>query len=149
MRIYSDTSYLVSLLYPGDKKHAGARKFFSAHATDQWLTSTWSQFETANSLRQLCLANPGPKPLVAESLRRLFKYWHSRGPFLFVETQLDEAVNECQHLSAAHATAMRMRSADVVHVALLEQMTPDLFVTRDEDQFKLAQQRAFPAQLLP
>jgi hypothetical protein len=36
-----------------------------------------------------------------------------------------------------------MRSADVLHVALLEQIAPDLFLTRDGDQFALAQARGF------
>ncbi len=148
MKIYADSSFLVSCLYPGDSHHAKARKFFQRHAADQWLTSGWSQFETANGLRQLCLAAHGPKPVVVESIRRLFKHWHARGPFRVAETDVAEAVNECQQLSAAHATAMRMRSADVLHVALLEQIAPDLFVTRDADQFALATQRAFPAQLI-
>ena len=42
-----------------------------------------------------------------------------------------------------------MRSADVLHVALLEQIEHDLFVTRDRDQHALAVSRAFKSQLLP
>lgn len=42
-----------------------------------------------------------------------------------------------------------MRSADVLHVALMEQITPDLFVTRDKDQHALAASRAFVSRLLP
>ena len=149
MRIYADTSFLVSCLYPQDAHHAEARTFFRQHGGAEWLTSEWSRFETNNNLRQLCLAGHGPSAIVAESLRRLFKHWHGQGPFVLVEADMAEAIAECQQLSAAHAAAMRMRSADVLHVALLEQITPDLFVTRDTDQFQLAVQRAFPAQLLP
>lgn len=149
MRIYADSSFLVSCLYPPDKGHAAAKGFFNRHPGAEWLTTSWSQFETANSLRQLCLASNGPTPITAESIRRLFKHWHARGPFCLVETQLEEAMTECQQLSAAHGTAMRMRSADVLHVAFLEQINPDLFVTRDAEQFKLANQRALPAQLIP
>ena len=43
---------------------------------------------------------------------------------------------------------LRMRAADVLHVALLEEINPDLFVTRDKDQHALAVARAFPARLL-
>ena len=149
MRIYADTSFLVSCLYPPDTQHAPARNFFRQHASAEWLTSEWSQFETNHSLRQLCLAGHGPKAVVAEGIRRLFKHWHGHGPFVLVEAEMGEAIAECQQLSAAHGAAWRMRSADVLHVALLEQITPDLFVTRDADQFQLAVQRAFPAQLLP
>ena len=149
MRIYADSSFLVSRLYPPDKGYAAAQLFFSQHARATWLTSGWSQFETANSLRQLCRAPAGPSAIVVEAIRRLFKRWHERGPFEAVEVQMEEAVQECQQLSAAHATALQMRSADVLHVALLEQINPDLFVTRDAAQYELALQRAFPARLVP
>jgi len=148
VRIYADSSFLVSCLYPADLHHAPARSFFRQYASAEWLTTEWSQFETANSLRQLCLASRGPKPMVVESIRRLFKHWHTRGPFQLADTEMSEAIQECQQLSAAHAAAQRMRSAAVLHVALLEQIVPDLFVTRDADQFALATQRAFPAQLV-
>ena len=39
--------------------------------------------------------------------------------------------------------------ADTLHVALLEQLNPDLFVTRDRDQFDLAQARGFTCRYLP
>jgi hypothetical protein len=42
-----------------------------------------------------------------------------------------------------------MRSADTLHVALLEQLGPDLFVTRDKDRFDLAQARGFTCHYLP
>ena len=50
---------------------------------------------------------------------------------------------------ATLSAQMKMRSADVLHVALLEQITPDLFVTRDKDQHALAVNRAFKSRLLP
>ncbi len=148
MRIYPDTSFLVSLLYSGDRSHAASEAFFVAQTTAEWVTSEWLLFETNNSLRQLCLARNGPDKIMIEGVRRLFKRWHERGNFTRVDADMADAVTECQQLSAAHAIALRMRSADVLHVALLEQINPDLFVTRDADQFKLASQRAFPAQLL-
>ena len=149
MNIYADPSFLVSLLYCGDTAHKKAVTFFSAQSGAQWITSSWSHFETVNSLRQLCLSNPGPEPAKIEGVRRLFKHWHERGPFLLLETETNEAVLECQQLSGAHATRTRMRSADVLHVALLEQITPDLFVTRDKDQHELAVSRAFKSVLIP
>ncbi len=149
MKIYADTSFLVSLLYPGDARHKAARVFYAARLQDEWLISEWSLFETVNSLRQLCLRNHGPKPPTAEAIRRLFKSWHERGPFLRVKTDTDEAMTECQQLSALHAATLKMRSADVLHVALLEQINPDLFVTRDQDQHDLAAARGFRAQFLP
>lgn len=148
MRIYADPSLLISRLYPGDSGHAAACAAFRKYARATWLTSAWAEFETINSLRQICLRKPGPLPAVAEALRRLFRHWHQAGPFDRVETDLPEALRECGQLSAAHGTALRMRSADVLHVALLEQINPDLFLTRDKDQFALALARAFPAELV-
>lgn len=149
MRIYADTSFLVSLLCATEKSHAAARAFFVAHPGAEWVTSLWSQFETVNTLRQLCLASGGPKAEEVEAVRRLFKHWHTRGTFQLAETDLAEALTECQQLSAAAGNTQRMRSADVLHVALLEQITPSLFVTRDKDQHALAARRAFVSRLLP
>jgi predicted nucleic acid-binding protein len=141
VRIYADTSFLVSLLYPADVCHQKARNTFASYFNDDWLTSDWSQFETVNSLRQLCLA--GLSAARAEALVRLFKQWHKAGPFELVSASCEEALRDCRQLSAAHANTSRMRSADVLHVALLEQIAPDLFLTRDGDQFALAQARGF------
>ncbi len=148
MRIYADTSFLVSLLYPSDRQHLACRAFFQPLAHEEWLTSAWSEFETLNSLRQLCLDSAGPHAATVEAIRRLFKHWHTRGPFREVETNLDVAGREARRMSATHATTLRMRAADVLHVALLEEINPDLFVTRDRDQHSLAVARAFPARLL-
>ncbi len=146
MRIYADSSFLVSFLYSPDTGHASARQAFQKNGGDVWLTSDWSRFETMNSLRQICLN--GWEPADAEAIIRLFKQLHRIGPFEPVDTRMDEAAQECAQLSAAHGSRLRMRSADVLHVALLEQITPDIFLTRDKDQFALAKSRAFPAVLI-
>lgn len=148
MRIYADTSFLVALLCRTDKAHAGSRNFFLTHASDMWLTSSWSLFETRNAIRQLCLMSGGISPGQAEAVLRLFRHWHRNGNFETVGANLNEAAREVQQLSATHATTLRMRAADALHVALLEEINPDLFVTRDRDQHALAVARAFPARLL-
>jgi predicted nucleic acid-binding protein len=149
LRVYADTSFLVSLLYAPDSGHAAARSEFFAHRGATWITSDWSQFETVNGLRQLCRRYPSLKPEVPEALRRYFKHLHRAGQFALAETDLPEAVREGQQYSTAHGCASPMRCADVLHVALLEQINPDLFVTRDRHQHALAQARAFRSQLVP
>lgn len=148
MRIYADTSFLVSLLYFQDTAHAAAKNFFLNQRTADWIASLWSEFETVNSLRQLCLIQNGPTPAEIEALRRLFKHQFTHGNFEREHVEMDEAIIECHTISAAHATAMRMRSADVLHIAILEQVTPDLFVTRDKEQHDLALARAFQSVLI-
>jgi predicted nucleic acid-binding protein len=147
--IYADTSYLVARLYPGDLHHAQAKRFFSRHAAATWVTSSWSQFETVNALRQLCLHRPGPDKALIEAIRLLFKHWHKNGPFQLERLDLEEALNDCRKISAAFGASLRMRTADTLHVALLEQIQPADFVTRDRDQFDLAQRRGFKCHLVP
>lgn len=149
MRIYADPSFLVSLLFPTDAGHAAAKAVFLAHPGAAWLTSEWSQFETVNSLRQLCRKYTALAREVPEGLRRYFKHLHRAGQFEFQETDLLEAVRDGQQYSTAHGCTLTMRGADVLHVALLEQLNPDLFVTRDRHQHALALARAFRSQLVP
>jgi predicted nucleic acid-binding protein len=149
MRIYADTSFLVSLLHPGEHSHAAARTFFQSKPDADWISSAWSQFETFNTLRQFCLQVRGARPEQAEALRRVFKHWHARGSFILETADMDEAVQESAQISAADGSTMRMRSADLLHIALLEQIPHDLFVTRDRDQHVIATRRAFKSQLLP
>ena len=101
MRIYADSSFLISLLNRGEKQHQPARRFYLSHPTAEWVTSAWSQFETLNGLRQLCLAAPGNTPEQAEALRRLFKHWHERGNFTFEPTEPADAIQECSQISSA------------------------------------------------
>lgn len=149
MKIYADTSFLVSLLYPGDKKHGAAFAFFAQRQGEEWQTTEWSVFETLNTLRQLCLPQPGAQPHAIEAIRRLFKHWHRNGAFTRTEVDLPAALAEAQQLSSAHGNSLRMRSADVLHVAMMGELNPDLFITRDKDQHTLAVAAGVNSVLLP
>jgi predicted nucleic acid-binding protein len=149
MTIYADTSFLVASLYAGHPQHVTARTFLLAHAADDWFTSQWSRFETLNTFRQLTRDPAGPKIAAVESLRRLFRHLHRRGPFVNFDSDLESAAQECQRISAAWAVKLKMRSADVLHVAILDELRPNLFVTRDKDQHQLANELGFVCQLLP
>ena len=94
MKIYADTSFLVSLLYPGDRQHGAAIAFFRQWEGEDWQTTDWSQFETVNTLRQLCLGRPGAQPHAIESIRRLFKHWHRNGSFERHDVDLGGALSE-------------------------------------------------------
>ena len=48
-------------------------------------------------------------------------------------------------MSAGHAATVKCRAADILHVAILEQLNPDTFVTGDGDQAALAIARGFRA----
>jgi predicted nucleic acid-binding protein len=145
MRIYPDSSFLVSWLCSADKLNRKARTWFSAHQEDEWLLSDWSQFETLNSLRSLCLQTHGPKLVRIEATRRYFKHLLYHGPFEYERVDWQEALRDCNQISAGFAARMKARSADTLHVALLEQVNPDLFVSGDRDQIALAKARGFRA----
>src|SRR5437867_12831061 len=146
MTIYADTSFLVSWLYGKDTQHNKARQWFAANSLENWMVSPWSEFETINSLRSLCLRTPGPTPELAEALRRLFKRIVQTGRLERLEIDWDLVLRDAAQISAAHAAAIKCRAADILHVAILEQLNPDMFVSGDSDQVALATARGFRAQ---
>ena len=145
MRIYADASFLVPWLYSGDKQNRKARSWFTAHQNADWVLSDWSRFETLNSLRGLCLQSPGPKPERIEALRRYFNHLIYQGPFDYERVDWQEAMRDANQISAGFATRLKARSADTLHIAILEQINPDTFVSGDRDQVALAKARGFQA----
>ena len=55
----------------------------------------------------------------------------------------DEVLQDAHQISAGFAARHKARSADILHVAMLEQINPDLFVSGDKDQLTLATARGF------
>ena len=143
MTIYPDASFLVSWLYKPDPLNAKARAWFANHQTHDFLISDWARFETINTLRDLCLRPHPPKPELIEALRRYFSHLLRLGPFEFAAVDWDEVLKDAYQISAAFAARLKARSADVLHVAVLDQLNPDLFVSGDKDQLTLAIARGF------
>jgi predicted nucleic acid-binding protein len=143
MTIYPDASFLVSWLYKPDPLNAKARVWFSKHQTDDFLVSDWARFETVNTLRDLRLRPGPPKLELIEALRRYFSRLLQAGPFEFASVDWDKALQDAHQISAGFAARLKARSADVLHVAMLEQINPDLFVSGDKDQLTLATARGF------
>jgi hypothetical protein len=52
-------------------------------------------------------------------------------------------LKDAHQISAGFAARLKARSADALHVAILEQLNPDLFVSGDRDQLTLATARGF------
>ena len=143
MTIYPDASFLVSWLYTPDPLNPKARAWFSQHQTDEFLISDWARFETINTLRDLCLRPNPPKRELVEGLRRYFGHLLHIGPFEFAAVDWDEVLKDAHQISAGFAARFKARSADVLHVAILEQLNPDVFVSGDKDQVALATARGF------
>jgi predicted nucleic acid-binding protein len=143
MTIYPDASFLVSWLYRPDPLNAKARAWFARHQTADFLISDWSRFETINTLRALCLRPNPPRQELVEALRRYFSHLLNNGPFELPAVDWDEALKDAHQISAAFGAKFKARSADTLHVAILEQLNPDLFVSGDKDQLVLATARGF------
>ena len=143
MRVYADTSFFVSWLYVKDIHHGRARHWFSTHAREEWIVSPWSEFETINSVRSLCVRSPGPTREYAEGLRRFFKRLFAEGPLERQEVDWDIVLRDAAQISAGYAATLKARAADILHVAILEQRNPDIFVSGDGDQVSLAIARGF------
>jgi len=143
MTIYPDASFLVSWLYKPDPLNAKARLWFAKHQTGDFLISDWSRFETINTLRDLCLRPHPPRQELIEALRRFFSHLLQVGPFEWAAVDWDEALKDAHQISAGFAARLKARSADTLHVAILEQLNPDLFVSGDKDQLALATARGF------
>ena len=143
MRIYPDASFLVSWLYRPDPLNAKARAWFTSHQTDDFVVSDWARFETINTLRDLCRRPHPPQPELVEGLRRYFYHLLEVGPFEFGAVDWDEALKDAHQISAGFAVRLKARSADVLHIAMLEQLSPDLVVSGDQDQLALATARGF------
>ena len=143
MTIYPDASFLVSWLYKPDSLNAKARAWFLSHQSDDFLVSDWARFETINTLRDLCLRPHPPSRDLIESLRRYFSRLLQVGPFELMAVNWDEALQDAHQISASFASQRTARSADVLHVSILEQINPDPFVSGDKDQLALATARGF------
>jgi predicted nucleic acid-binding protein len=143
MTIYPDASFLVSWLYKADPLNAKARVWFARHQSGDFLISDWARFETINTLRDLCLRPHPPKEELIEALRRYFSHLLQAGPLEFAAVDWDEALQDAHQISAGFAARLKARGADVLHVAILEQLNPDLFVSGDKDQLALAAARGF------
>jgi len=144
--IYPDTSFLVSFLAGWETHHGLAISWFKAHIAEEWLVTPWAEFETLNALRQMCREPNGPSPSRVEAVRRYWRHLFRAGPFVRRSVDWLATMAACQELSAAFSVRQRMRSADTLHVALLDQILPDLFVTADGDQHALALARGFNAE---
>jgi predicted nucleic acid-binding protein len=94
MRVYPDSSFLVSWLYARDTNHGRAAQWFASHQTDEWVISAWAEFETINTLRGLVLHSPGPSAASMEARRRYFKHLFHAGPLTRAAVDWFEALKE-------------------------------------------------------
>ena len=52
-------------------------------------------------------------------------------------------LRDAAQISTGYAATLKARAADILHVAILEQLNPDIFVSGDGDQVSLAIARGF------
>jgi hypothetical protein len=74
----------------------------------------------ANDHLSRCLV----KQELIEALRHYFSHLLQAGPFEFTAVDWDAVLKDAHQISAGFAARLKARSADVLHVAILEQVNP-------------------------
>jgi predicted nucleic acid-binding protein len=78
---------------------------------------------------------------IDRGLEALFLSFAASRPLEFTAVDWDVVLKDAHQISAGFAARLKARSADALHVAILEQVNPDLFVSGDKDQLRLATAR--------
>jgi predicted nucleic acid-binding protein len=139
-RIYPDTSYWVAMRCRADSNHEAWLRFHPQIEHARLLWSPWTHFEVYNTFRQMTLGEDAP--LTAAEARQLIASLEkevNRGCWDPITTDWREQLREAREISAEFGYRYRMRSGDVVHVAIARLAGADAFITCDEDQCELAQ----------
>ena len=141
MTYYADTSFWLALLFPADRQHATAMRYYEGKEESTWLVSPWAELETLNALRQLSLRNPAPITVAqVDRLRRRWRYYLAIGQFARTKPDWEEVFVEAHAISSAQAGTRVCRGADLLHVALADRLAADVFVTLDTDQATVARE---------
>ncbi|MHB8654729.1 MAG: type II toxin-antitoxin system VapC family toxin [Terriglobia bacterium] len=133
MRIYADTSVLVSLYIPEKHSPYVARQMASNPAV--WLTpfhvAEWTHAVEQQVFRRV--ASRGEANIVYE------RFQQHRESGLWIEVALPDSVFDlCADLARRHGARLGVRTLDTLHVACALELKAERFWTFDDRQKKLA-----------
>jgi predicted nucleic acid-binding protein len=137
MRVYCDTSFLVSLLVEPDVNHPAARKV-AAKFTEPVPYTLWCELEFTHSLRRAAVLR---QISLSEHDAVLRQIADDEAAGLLLRPVLNHALNhaKARELSKRHTAAMpSLRSADIFHVASALLLGSDAFASFDRRQRELA-----------
>lgn len=134
MRVYVDTSFLISLYSP-DANSTTAAHIMQA-SKNVHVVSTLTELETANAL-QLRVFRKEISPAEAKSSLRDFEQDLRQGVFQFFRLQ-EEAFQRALQISCQTTRRLGTRTADLLHVAAALELKADCLYSFDRQQRKLA-----------
>ncbi len=138
-RVYPDTTYWIAMRCRVDDCHEAWQRFHPRIERARLLWSPWTHFEVYNTFRQTTLGDDAPlTPAEARQLIASLEKEFNRGCWDPVVFDWREELREARELSAEFGFRYRMRSGDVLHVAIARLAGADAFVTCDEEQCRLA-----------
>ncbi len=135
MRVYLDTSFLISLYSP-DANSTAAAQIIQA-PNNIHLLSTFTELEMVNAL-QLRVFRKEISPAQAKSSLRDFEQDLRQGVFQLVRLP-EEAFQRAHQISRQTTARLGTRTADLLHVAAALELNADCLYSFDRQQRKLAQ----------
>jgi predicted nucleic acid-binding protein len=135
LRVYLDTSFLISLYSP-DANSTAAAQIIQAPKNIH-LLSTFTESEMVNAL-QLRVFRKEISPAQAKSSLRDFEQDLRQGVFQLVRLP-EEAFQRAHQISRQTTARLGTRTADLLHVAAALELNADCLYSFDRQQRKLAQ----------
>ncbi|HWW02049.1 MAG TPA: type II toxin-antitoxin system VapC family toxin [Candidatus Acidoferrum sp.] len=140
--IYADTSFLLATRVRRDTFHRSALDFYEEHQEEIWLWCPWHRVEVFNSIRQLVRHPDVARRLSLSEAKALIHRLETDvrlGHFTHLEADWRDVLRTANETSIAHAFDYSSRAPDLLHVAYAKELAAELFVTFDEDQWRLAE----------
>ena len=134
LKVYLDTSFLISLYSP-DANSTAAAHLMQASG-NRHLVSTLTELEAINAL-QLRVFRKEISPAEAKSSRRDFEKDLREGVFQLIRLQ-DEMFQRAQQISRRTTPRLGTRTSDLLHVAAAVELKADCLYSFDHRQRKLA-----------
>lgn len=135
MKIYADTSFLISLYTP-DANSAAAAGTMRSSRGDRYIT-VLGELEVINAMGLRVFR----KELTAQQAQSSLKDFESdlQSGLFQVLPLTDQAFEQARQLSRQTTARLGTRTADVLHVAAALELGVDFLYTFDKQQRKLAQ----------
>jgi predicted nucleic acid-binding protein len=140
--IYADTTFILAWRVPWGPRHAPALDFYESRQDEVWVWSPWHRVEVFNTARQLTRDEDPRARLLPAEARTFIRQLEAdlRVDYLtHFEADWRDVLRAANDLSIAHAFNLRIRAADLLHVAYALETNSEVFVTYDNDQFALAE----------
>ena len=135
MRVYLDSSFLISLYSP-DANSTAAAQIIQA-SKNIHLVSTFTELEMVNAL-QLRVFRKEISPAQAKSSLRDFEQDLRQGVFQLVRLP-EDAFQRAHQISRQTTVRLGTRTAGLLHVAAALELNADCLYSVDRQQRKLAQ----------